>query len=389
MPPSIVSVPDVTAATIAQTGTQAGSAAAQTAATTAQTAQQAAAAAAALGQKSTQDTWFNIENALQTAEMVARNVQMLNEWNESRKDRDSWKSRNDAEFATKAAEYDRQTRQALTEKGLASADTNIDRRETDLQDKEFDIAGSRAYTGRRATAATDQAEEEAAGLSGAAVDDYQDYLFGLGARAGDYEKEAKDFTDPLLAAAPGSTVSGSRYLSEFDDMAKAASYSRDNRQAEVEAFRQALGDSTNYLSGIDVAQSGLQGQTDKINKEVQLEGLDQALAAAGLQNKGVALGEDRSNLDDKKAEARYQDIFGKLGTQRSLDNIAKSHGRTLTGQQNITFPAGQLLGNINKSYKTKNTGNAGTGYNFPTYGSKGQNTPYGGTFNPSSRGGGF
>ena len=90
MPPSVVSTPDITAATIAQTGTQAASSAAQTAATTAQTAQQAASWAAALGQKGAQDAIFNIENALQTAEMVLRNTQMIYEWDESRKDRNQW-----------------------------------------------------------------------------------------------------------------------------------------------------------------------------------------------------------------------------------------------------------------------------------------------------------
>ena len=382
MPPPVVSVPDVTAATIAQTG-------AQTSAIGAQTAQQAAAAAAALGQKSTQDAWFNIENALQTAEMVARNVQMLNEWNESRKDRDSWRSRNNAEFATKAAEYDRQTRQALTEKGIAGADTALDRKEVALQDKEFDVAGARAYTGRRSEAARQQAEAEAAGIAGTGVEDYGDYLSTIGARAGDYEKEAQAFTDPLLAATPGSTVSGSRYVSEFDDMAKAAPYARDNRQAEIDAFAHALGQSRDALGNIDIGQAGLNAQMDKINRETQLHGYDQALASAGLTNKGVALGNERANIDDRKADARYQDIFGRLGTQRTLDNIAKSHGRTLTGQQSISFPAGQLLGNLNKSYKTKSNSKAGTGYSFPNYGSIGHNTPYGGTFNPSSRGGGF
>jgi hypothetical protein len=391
MPPSVVSTPDLTAATIAQTGTQAASAAAQTGAITAQTAQQAANWALALKQKQIQDATFNWQNALQTAEMVLRNTQMIYEWDESRKDRNQWQSRNNATFASRAKEYDRQTRQALTEKGIAGADTALDRKEVALQDKEFDVAGARAYTGRRAEAARQQAEEEAAGIAGTGVEDYGNFLGTIGARAADYEKEAQAFTDPLLAATPGSTVSGSRYVSEFDDMAKAAPYARDNRQAEVDAFAYALGQSRDPLNNIEIGQSGLTAQMDKINRESQLHGFDQALASAGLTNKGVALGLERADIDDRKADARYQDIFGRLGAQRDLDRIAQAHPRTLTGQEAITFPAGQLLGNINKSYKTKNTAkDTSPSAVYPVYGTgtPGPQSLGVGTFNPGYAGGG-
>jgi hypothetical protein len=326
-----------------------------------------------------------LSGTIAAASIIAQTAQMMNEWNERQKDRDAWERRNTNEFNIKSSEFDRQLNQARQEQALIGQAANLDKQEVALQDREFDIAGARAYTGRRTEAAKDQLDEETAGIAGSAVEDFENYLFGLGSRAGDYEAEAKAFTDPLLAASPGSTVSGSRYVSEFDDMAKAASYARDDRKAEIDAFAQALGDSTNYLSGIDVGQAGAEAQSQKIQDEARIEGLDQALAAAGLTNKRVGISGKRADLDNKQADLKYQDIFGKIGSQRRLQNAAKAEGRTLTGQQSIQFPAGNILGNVDRLYKTMSTPAA----TFPIYGSGAAN-PYGvGTYNTGSKAGGF
>jgi len=322
-----------------------------------------------------------LSGTIAAAAIIAQTAQMVNEWNERQKDRDAWERRNRNEFNIKDSEFDRQVSQANQEKALIGKAADLDKQETALQDREFDVAGARAYTGRRVEAAKDQLDEETAGIAGSAIEDYENYLFGLGSRAGDYEAEAKAFTDPLLAASPGSTVTGSRYVSEFDDMAKAAPYARDNRKAEIDAFAQALGDSTNYLSGIDIGQAGAEAQGQKIQDEAQIEGLDQALAAAGLTNKKVGISGKRADLDNEQAALKYQDIFGKIGTQRQLQNAAKAEGRTLTGQQSIQFPAGDILGSVNKFYKPTNT--------YPVYGSGAAN-PWGvGTYNVGSKAGGF
>lgn len=303
---------------------------------------------------------FGFDGALMAAAIVAQTAEMVNNWNERQKDRDAWERRNRNEFSIRDSEFDRQVSQANQERALIGRGAALDKQEAALQDREFDIAGARAYTGRRVEAAKDQLDEETAGIAGSAIEDYENYLFGLGSRAGDYEAEAKAFTDPLLAAAPGSTVTGSRYGSEFDDMAKAAPYARDNRQAEIDAFAQALGDSTNYLSGIDIGQAGAEAQREKIQDEARIEGLDQSLAAAGLANRRVGIGSKRADLDNEQAALRYQDIFGKINTNRRLQNAARAEGRTLTGQQSITFPAGKILGSINKAYKPTDTGDTAT-----------------------------
>jgi len=326
-----------------------------------------------------------LSGTIAAAAIIAQTAQMVNEWNERQKDRDAWERRNRNEFNIKDSEFDRQVSQANQEKALIGKAADLDKQETALQDREFDVAGARAYTGRRVEAAKDQLDEETAGIAGSAIEDYENYLFGLGSRAGDYEAEAKAFTDPLLAASPGSTVTGSRYVSEFDDMAKAAPYARDNRKAEIDAFAQALGDSTNYLSGIDIGQAGAEAQGQKIQDEAQIEGLDQALAAAGLTNKKVGISGKRADLDNEQAALKYQDIFGKIGTQRQLQNAAKAEGRTLTGQQSIQFPAGNILGNMNRLYKTMPTSAAAT---FPVYGTGAANSYGVGTFNPGHAGGG-
>ena len=168
-------------------------------------------------------------------------------------------------------------------------------------------------------------------------------------------------------------------------MAKAASYARDDRKAEIDAFAQALGDSTNYLSGIDVGQAGAEAQSQKIQDEARIEGLDQALAAAGLTNKKVGISGKRADLDSQQAALKYQDIFGKIGTQRQLQNAARAEGRTLTGQQSIQFPAGNILGNVDRFYKTMSTPAA----TFPVYGSGAANKWGVGTYNTGSKAGGF
>ena len=328
----------------------------------------------------------NAEQILQTTEMIAQLYQTVKEWDEAEKTRRQWEARNSAEFGAKASEYNRQRSNAATQRDLALKNIGLDRTgiglgkdkvdldkdrvdihedQLALKDKEFDVAGAAAGTERAGVGALKQAEEEAAGIAGTGVQGVKDYLNSLTARAGDYEDEAKAFTDPLIAAAPGTTVSGSRYGGDFAAASGPEAYARDSRKAEIAAFAEAMSESTDPLANIDIGRSGLGAQQDKINREMGLAGSDQSLAGAGLRNKGVALSKNelgldrkglnidlaalgldssRTNINTGLKNSQYADIAGRLASQGKLDKIAQSYPLTLHGQQSVMFPAAQMLG---------------------------------------------
>jgi len=356
----------------------------------------------------------NAEFVLQTGHMLAALYQTYKEWDEAERTKRQWEARNSAEFGVKAGERARQLGNAGTQLGLAKSSIGLDRTgiglgkdkvdldkdrvdlskdrvdlgedrvdihedQLALKDKEFDVAGAAAATERAGVGAVKQAEEEAAKVGGRSVRDVENYLNSLTARAGDYEDEAKAFTDPLIAAAPGTTVGGSRYGVDFAAASGPEAYARDSRKAEIAAFAEAMSESTDPLAGIDIAQSGVNAQQDKINREMGLAGSDQSLAGAGLRNKGVALSKDeldidrkgldidrkgldiddkglgidlaalgldlsRTNINTSLKDSQYADIAGKLASQGRLDSIAQAHPLTLHGQQSVMFPAAQMLG---------------------------------------------
>jgi hypothetical protein len=380
------------------------------------------------------DTATGLQTVVQTAqlaEQVAQTAIMLEDWQEKKATAKQWEARNSAEYGVRGSEFSRQLGAAGTQKSLKTEDIGLDKKATGLEqdkldlssgkldlrgdrlkldDRQFDIAGAAAATERAGVGAVEQADEEAAKVGGRSVRDYSNFLSTIGARAGDYEDEAKAFTDPLLAAVPGTTVGGSRYGGDFAAASGPAAYARDDRKAAIAAFAEAMGQSTDSLAGIDIAQSGVNAQQDKINKEMGLAGADQSLAGAGLRNKGVQidedeldidrdvlgvdydfLGVDRSKqaIDKRQVDAAYADIAGKLGSQRRLDDIAQGYKKTLHGQQQVLFPANQLFSNVGNFAKAlqKKPGTSGT--NYGTYGSGAQNEFGVGTYNPKSGAGGF
>ena len=264
-----------------------------------------------------------------------------------------------------------------------------------FNEDQFLVDNAAARTKRDATGATEYAEEGAAGIAGTAVAGMHDYLGALGARTGEFVDEAKAFTDPLLASAPGSTVGGSRYGGDFTAASGAEAYARDSRKAEIAAFAAAMGDSTKSLHGIDMGKATQGAQQDRINREVGLAGADQSLASAGLRNKITMLGEkdtdidkrglntdlaslmidkDRVTLDQRMDDTRMTDLINKLNSQDQLDKIAKDHPKTLQGQQSVMFPAAQLLGQGSrlagsfKPAKTQLTKTQATSSNYPPQG---------------------
>ena len=347
-----------------------------------QTAQQAAAAAAAAAQGWT----ANIEQGLQTAQMIASLAQTVMKWDEAEATKRQWESRNSAEFAEKGYQRTNELNNAKKQLDLSLENIGLDKKDIGfgkdkvnlgddrldiredqlaLDDQQFDIASAAAGTERAGVGALEQAEEEAAGIAGTGVSGVENYLNSLGARAGDYEAESKAFTDPLLAAAPGTTVGGSRYGGDFTAASGAEAYARDSRKSDIADFAAAMGESTNSLANIDIGQSGLGAQQDKISREMGLAGADQSLAAAGLRNEGVKLGGDeididrkglnidmsslgvdsaRTNLNQQLKHSQYDDVFHKLGTQGRLDRVAQAYPKTLHGQQSVMFPAAQMLG---------------------------------------------
>ena len=338
--------------------------------------------------------------AAQTLMMAAQWVETLKEYKDARESKAQWESRNTAEYAQKGYQRTNELNNAKKQLDLSLGNIGLDKKDiglsTDkvglnqekldvqedklgLEDQQFDVAGAAAATERAGVGALEQAKEEAAGIAGTGVSGVENYLNSLGARAGDYEDEAKAFTDPLLAAAPGTTVGGSRYGGDFAAASGAEAYARDSRKAEIAAFAEAMGESTDSLAGIDIGRSGLGAQQDKISKEMGLAGADQSLAAAGLRNEGVKLSEDeldidrkglgidlsslgvdssRANLNTQLKHSQYDDIYHKLGSQGQLDRIAQMYPKTLRGQQMVQFPASQLMGgaaNFMSKLKTPTT----------------------------------
>ena len=386
---------------------------------------------------------MDLATAAQTVMLGAQWLETMEEYRDARKTRDQWTSRNTEEYAQKAIQRtneqlnaERQLNLGLENIGLDKKDIGLGKDKVGLEedrvdlgedkldiaedklaldDQQFDIANAMARTKRDATGATEYAEEEAAGIAGTAVGDMSSYLGSLGARTGEYEDEAKAFTDPLLAAAPGTTVGGSRYGGDFAAASGPSAYARDSRKAEIAAFAAAMGESTNSLAGIDMGKATQGAQQERINREVGLAGADQSLAAAGLRNEGVKLSGDevdvdregldidregldidlsalgidssRADLNKQLKHSQYSDIFHKLASQGQLDRIAQKYPNTLRGQQMIQFPTSQLLKDASGFMDKLKTPT--TQVSYGTYGSKGKNTPYGGTYNPASGGGGF
>lgn len=320
---------------------------------------------------------------LGTAAIVAQTTAMVYEWNQREKDRNAWQRRNSAEFSIKDSELTRKSNQATQELGLAGKRSALEREAAGISDKRMDVASAQSLTDRSVDAATKQAEEEAASIGGRSIRDYNRFLTSIGARAGDYEDEAQAFTDPLLAAAPGSTVGGSRYGGDFGAASSASPHARDTRKSDIAAFAAAMGDSTNSLAGIDIAQSGLQAQEEKISKEAGLASSDQSLALSGIASKLTGLDKKKANLNDLLAQLNYDNTRGQIDTSRLMDKAAQAEGRTLTGQQANPFPIGRVLGNVAKL-------DFSTPANFPVYGTggSGARNPYGvGTYNPGAKGG--
>ena len=334
----------------------------------------------------TRSTAEILEQSLQTAQMIASLAQTVVEWKESEETRNQWISRNTSEFAIKENQRNKERANALAQQGLSKESQDLDRRDIDLsrdkvwqnQDRvdvenvrrglnedKFLVDNAAARTKRDATGAGEYAEEGAAGVAGTAVADMHDYLGALGARTGEYVDEATAFTDPLLAAAPGSTVGGSRYGRDFAAASGPAAYARDSRKAEIAAFAAAMGKSTDSLAGIDMGKATQGAQQDRINREVGLAGADQSLASAGLRDKITQLGKkdtdidklalntdlaslmvdkDRTTIDQRMDNTRMTDLIDKLNSQDQLDKVAKAHKKTLRGQQSVMFPGSQLLG---------------------------------------------
>ena len=326
------------------------------------------------------------EQALQTGHMYAALLQTWKEWDEADATKKQWEARNSADFTTKANQRAYELAGAKKQLDLSKESIGLDRDDIGLgidkvtnnftrtfvedlkreeNEKQFEVDSAAARTKRDATAATEYAEEEAAGIAGTGVDDMGSYLGALGARTGEFVDEAKAFTDPLLAAAPGSTVGGSRYGGDFATASGPASWGRDGRERDIAAFAAAMDESRDPLANIDIGQATQGAQQDRINREVGLAGADQSLAAAGLRNKVTMLGEidtdidradlgidltglgidkKRTNIDSSLRDTQYDDIFHKLATQGHLDRTAQAYPKTLHGQQSVMFPAAQMLG---------------------------------------------
>lgn len=277
---------------------------------------------------------------------VAQTVQLVNQWNEQRKDADQWIARNSSEFSAGDAERARQQAMLIKEGDLANQKFNLQKTQLNTQSKSFDIAAAQSQIGRMADAAIEQSKEESAGAAGRSVAEFTNFYNSLAARAGDYIDEASDFTDPLIAAAPASTVTGSRYSSDFESAAGPASYARDPRKAELAAYATALAEAPTKLSGIGIAQAGQAAQEEEIARERNLAGLDTALAAAGVDQQLRDIAGSKTDLERAMSDLARLDKSQGLTYQQKLSNIARSYGRTLKGQQNPQLPVASILGNI-------------------------------------------
>ena len=312
----------------------------------------------------------------------------LAEYKDARETRDQWESRNAAEYGVKAGQRGKEFGTSGEQLAIDSAASGLDRSDIGLsedkidldrdridqtqkklwqEEKMFDVAGAGALTERDAAGAAEAAEEDAAGIAGTGVTDMGRYLGSLPAWARSFENEAKAFADPLLAGAPGTTVQGSRYGSDFRAAQGPASYARDSRLAKIDAFAAAMNQSKDPLANISLGQASQDAQMQRISREMGLAGADQSLASAGIREKIRKISEDdlaidrkdlnidlaslgldksRTGLADRKAAARHKSVTDALDSQAALDSIAQAHPKTLRGQQSVTFPGSSLLGNV-------------------------------------------
>ena len=338
---------------------------------------------------------MDLATVAQTTMLAAQWVEKIKEYEDARKTRFQWENRNSDEYRVKEAQRTKDESIAGRQLGIAREQIGLDAKETGLSrdkvglnkerldiqedklaldDQQFDIANAAAATERAGVGAVEQAEDEAAGIAGTAVDNYTYALNNLSGTQGQLEGESFSFVDPLLTySVPGSTVSGSRYGTDFQSASRASPHARDDRNAEIAAFAEAMKRSTDSLAGVDIGQAGLGAQKSKITKEMGLAGADQSLASAGLRNEGVSLSNDmlgidsrglgidmsslglgskRGDLERDTKQLQYEDITNRLNSQRQLDSIAQSYPNTLRGQQAVQFPASQLMGNLT-SYMSK------------------------------------
>lgn len=371
---------------------------------------------------------FDAATALQTAMLAAQWVETMKEYEDARETRNQWESRNSAEFGVKAGQRGKEAAISAEQLAIDRAASSLDRsdiglgerkvgldrerlidkekeieldrdridqafKKTKEEEKMFNIAGAGALTEREAAGAIAAAEEDAAGIAGTGARDMARYLEWLPAHAKSFEDEAKAFTDPLLSGVPGTTVTGSRYNSDFASAQGPAAYARDNRMAEIDAFAAAMNQSRDPLANIGLGQASKDAQMQRISKEMGLAGADQSLAGAGLKEKIRKIGEDDLNIDrkdldlalsgigidrrgldidlsslgldksrtglsDRKASARHRSVTDALASQAALDSIAAAHPKTLRGQQSVTFPGSSLLGttaDLVDAFKPKQT----------------------------------
>lgn len=362
----------------------------------------------------------------QTTVLVAQFAETLKEYEDARQTRNQWESRNRAEYGVKAGQRGKEFGTSGEQLAIDSAASGLDRSDIGLSEKKvdldrdridqtqkklwqeekmFDVAGAGALTERDAAGAAEAAEEDAAGIAGTGVTDMGRYLGSLPAFARSFENEAKAFADPLLAGAPGTTVQGSRYNSDFESAQGPASYARDSRLAKIDAFAAAMNQSKDPLANIGLGQASQDAQMQRISREMGLAGADQSLASAGIREKIRKISEDdlaidrkdlnidlaslgldrsRTGLADRKAAARHKSVTDALDSQAALDSIAQAHPKTLRGQQSVTFPGSSLLGNtadLLDTFKPKKT--------QVTVDRKGPPGGYGGSHNGMSYGGGY
>ncbi len=282
------------------------------------------------------------------AATAAQTIQMVNEWNEQRKDASAWQSRNSQEYAAKLNYRSDKEATGRLQKQLADQKVDLENRVSDTGRKSFRLAYDRAGTDNRVDQAITQAQDDAAGVAGRSLDEFEDYSQTLTARANEYVDEAKAFTDPLLAAAPGSTVKGNRFTTGFQTAASADPDAVDPRKAELAAYSEALSKAPSFLSGIDIAQSGLNANMENIQRKEGLERSDQNYAAAGIQDQLANYSREKGDLQKRANQFSLDDLYRDNAFALRMDNIARANPRTLKGQQNPQMPIGNVLSNISR-----------------------------------------
>ena len=279
---------------------------------------------------------------------AAQTIQMVNEWNEQRKDASAWQSRNTQEFAAKENYRTGKEDRGRLEKQLSDQKVDLENRVSDTGRKSFRLAFDRAGTDSRVDQATTQAQDDAAGVAGRSLDEFEDYSRTLTSRANEYVDESKAFTDPLLAAAPGSTVKGNRFTTGFKAAANADPDAVDPRKAELAAYSEALSKAPSFLSGIDIAQSGLNANMENIQRKEGLERSDQNYAAAGIQDQLANYSREKGDLQKRANQFSLDDLYADTAFAGTMDKIARANSRTLKNQQNPQIPIGNVLANISR-----------------------------------------